>query len=208
MKKKIAIMISFAMVFTLVLALGMSGCSKTEESEEAAEETEVVVDGSAYGYAGDDPVECACYKYMAEEIGPQYAEAEISIPTVSIVHVDYTPENEILAYGDFWVENYNAEGDTLKCVSGGNHPGVMHISKDDYTVTAFDQVADGEKFEESAKELFGEHYDDFMAVYGDSEGRAELRKITVSDYVNMNGLDIQYYQDEGWDPVELYTYAQ
>ena len=32
----------------------------------------------------------------------------------------------------------------------------------------------------------------------------ELRKITVSDYVNLNGLDVNYYQDHGWDPVELY----
>lgn len=162
------------------------------------------VDGAAYGYAGDDPVEAACYEHMAEVIGPQYAEAEISIPTVKIFHVDYTPEDEVLVFGDFWVENYNVEGDTLKCVSGGNHPGVMHVSKDTYTVTAFNQVADGGEFEESAKELFGEHYDDFMAVYSDSDAREELRKITVSDYVNLNGLDIKYYQDEGWDPVELY----
>ena len=110
----------------------------------------------------------------------------------------------MLVFGDFWVENYNVEGDTLKCVSGGNSPGVMHVSKDTYAVTAFDEVADGGEFEGSAKELFGEHYDDFMAVYSDSDAREELRKITVSDYVNLNGLDINYYQDEGWDPVELY----
>ena len=117
---------------------------------------------------------------------------------------DYTPEEEVVVYGDFWVENYNVNGDVLECVSGGNHPGVMHVSKSDYTVTAFDQVADGADFDSSAKELFGEHYDDFMAVYSDSDKRSEDRKITVSDYVNMNGLDINYYQDSGWDPVELY----
>ncbi len=162
------------------------------------------IDGSAFGYAGDDPVEAACYEHMAEVIGPQYAEAEISIPTVIIFHVDYTPEDEVLVYGDFWVENYNVEGDTLKCVSGGNHPGVMHVSKETNTVTAFDQVADGEGFEESAKELFGEHYDEFMEAYNDSDAREEARKITVSDYVILNGIDVRYYQDEGWDPVELY----
>ena len=67
-----------------------------------------------------------------------------------------------------------------------------------------DQVADGADFDSSAKELFGEHYDDFMAVYSDSDARDENRKITVSDYVNLNGLDVNYYQDYGWDPVELY----
>ena len=54
----------------------------------------------------------------------------------------------------------------------------------------------------------GEHYDDFMAVYSDSDAREENRKITVSDFVNLNGLEFKYYQDEGWDPVELYPAAE
>jgi hypothetical protein len=43
-----------------------------------------------------------------------------------------------------------------------------------------------------------------MKVYSDSDARNELRKITVSDYAMINGLDVNYYKDEGWDPVELY----
>ena len=161
-------------------------------------------DGAAYGYGGDDPVEAACYKYMVETVGKNFDAADFSIPTVNIVHEDFTPEDEVLVFGDFWVENYNADGDILKCVSGGNFPGCMHVSKADNTVTAFDQVADGGKFEESAKEIFGDNYEDFMKVYSDSDARAENRKITVSDFVNLNDLDFKYYQDEGWDPVELY----
>ena len=82
----------------------------------------------------------------------------------------------------------------------------MHLSKngDEYEVTSFDVVADGGEFESSAKELFGDSYEDFMKVYGDSDARQELRKITVSDYVNMNGLEVTKLQDEGWDPVDLY----
>ena len=206
MKKTIVLLLSFTMVLMFALASCGSGSDSGADvpDSDAGEEVVDYIDGAAYGYAGDDPAEAACYQYMAEVIGPQYAEAEISIPTVQIVHVDYTPEDEILMYGDFWVENYNVNGDVLECVSGGNHPGVMHVSKADYTVTAFDQVADGADFEDSAKELFGEHYDDFMSVYSDSDARNELRKITVSDYVNLNGLDVNYYQDYGWDPVELY----
>ena len=165
-------------------------------------------DGAAYGYGGDDPVEAACYKYMVETVGKNFDAAEYSIPTVNIINEDFTPEDEVLVYGNFWVENYNADGDTLKCVSGGNFPGCMHVSKADNTVTAFDQVADGGEFEESAKEIFGDNYDDFMKVYSDSDARAENRKITVSDFVNLNGLDFKYYQDEGWDPVELYPAAE
>ena len=43
-----------------------------------------------------------------------------------------------------------------------------------------------------------------MRVSSDSDERDELRKITVSDYVNLNGLSVTQYQDEGWDPIELY----
>ena len=178
---------------------------KADESGDAAADT---VDGAAYGYAGDDPVELACYKYMAETVSKDYDAADVSIPVVNIIHEDFTPEDEVLVYGDFWIYNYNTEGDTFKNVSGGNYPGCMHVSKADNTVTAFDPVEDGGNFEASAKEIFGEHYDDFMAAYSDDEARNELRKISVSDYVNLNGLDINYYQDEGWDPVELYHAPQ
>lgn len=171
-----------------------------EEGEEVVD----FIDGAAYGYAGDDPVEAACYEYMVETVSKNYDAADVSIPTVVIVHEDMTAEDEVLVYGDFWIDNYKIDGDTLKTVSGGNYPGCMHVNKSDYTVTAFDVVADGGKFESSAKEIFGDSYDDFMKVYGDSDALAESRKITVSDYVNLNKLDINYYQDEGWDPVELY----
>ena len=174
--------------------------TKAEEGGASA----AVVDGSPYGYGGDDPVEAACYKYMATEVSKNFDAADENIPTVHIVHVDFTPEDEVLVYGDFWVENYNVEGDVLKTVSGGNFPGCMHVSKADNTVTAFDVVADGENWDSSAKEIFGEYYDDFMKFHNDTDARDELRKVTVTDYVFYNALDAKYYQDEGWDPVELY----
>ena len=171
---------------------------------QAGEDVVDLVDGKAYGYGGDDPIEAACYAYMAETYKEHYEPAEYSIPVVKIVKEDLTQENEYLVYGDFWIYNYNGEGDVLKCTSGGNYPGCMHVSKDNYTVTAFDEVADGGNFESSAKEIFGDAYDDFMKVYGDSDANEKDRKITISDFVNLNGLEFNYYQDEGWDPVELY----
>lgn len=205
------------MLAVLIMALGLTACgnngeSQADESSSAAvaEATGEVaapeVDGSAYGYAGEDPIEAAVYKYMAEEVSKDYDKADVSIPTVSIVNVDYTNPDEVIVSGDFWVDNYNIKGDTLECVSGGNYPGVMHVVKDGdtYAVNSFDVVADGSDFDSSAKELFGENYDDFMKVYSDSDARDELRKITVSDYVNLNGLAVTQYQDYGWDPVKLY----
>ena len=200
----------FILMTALVMAFGISACGTTEEAAVEEEnvtiedsESEPEVDGTAYGYAGSDPVEAAVYKYLAEEVSKDYDDAEVHIPTVNIVHIDFTPKDEILVYGDFWIENYNVEGDTLKCVSGGHYPGMMQVSKD-YVVTDFKQAADGEDFDSSAKEIFGDHYDDFMKIYSDSDLRNELRKVTVTDYVNLNGLSVTKFQDEGWDPVKIY----
>ena len=200
----------FILMTALDMAFGLSACGTTEEAAVEEEnvatedtESEPEVDGTAYGYAGSDPVEAAVYKYLAEEVSKDYDDAEVHIPTVNIVHIDFTPKDEILVYGDFWIENYNVEGDTLKCASGGHYPGMMQVSKD-YVVTDFKQAADGEDFDSSAKEIFGDHYDDFMKIYSDSDLRNELRKVTVTDYVNLNGLSVTKFQDEGWDPVEIY----
>ena len=178
---------------------------KADEQATPESSAKTEVNGAAYGYAGTDPVEAAAYKYMVEEEAKNYDPADVSIPVVQIVKVDYTNPEDVLVYGDFWVYNYNIDGDTLTCVSGGNYPGVMHLAKegDAYVVSSFDMVADGVDFDASAKELFGDNYEAFMKVYGDSEARDELRKITVSDYVNLNNLAVTQYQDYGWDPVQL-----
>ena len=205
MRKRVLIFMT-----ALVMVFGIGACGAKEEAAVEEEnvatedtESEPEVDGTAYGYAGSDPVEAAVYKYLSEEVSKDYDDAEVHIPTVNIVHIDFTPKDEILVYGDFWIENYNVEGDTLKCASGGHYPGMMQVSKD-YVVTDFKQAADGEDFDSSAKEIFGDYYDDFMKIYSDSDLRNELRKVTVTDYVNLNGLSVTKYQDEGWDPVEIY----
>ena len=199
----ILLMLTLAVTFSFT-AYGSDEEAPAAEPEETAEEAvEPEVDATKYGYGGTNPVEAAVYQYMVEEVSKSYDKTDVSIPTVSIVHVDYAPEDEILVYGDFWIDNYNIKGDTLRDISGGNYPGVIHLSKD-YVVTAFDQVADGGDFDASAKELFGDYYDDFIAVYNDSDARAELRRATVTDYVHFNGLDVKQYKDKGWPAVELY----
>ena len=212
MKKKL---LAVVLMMTLAAAFCLSGCGGGDSAASAeggdtsaAEEAESpVMDGAAYGYGGDDPVEIAAYKYMCEEVTKNFDAADVSIPVVTIFAEDLTNPDDVLVYGSFEVYNYTIDGDTLKCVSGGEFPGVMHMSGDQetgYTVTSFDEVASGGDFDESAKALFGDYYEDFTTVYSDDAARAENRKITVSDYVNLNGLDINYFQDEGWDPVELY----
>ena len=66
-------------------------------------------------------------RYLVDSIGSQYAKGEHCVPIHSIVRVDERNAEDILVWGDFWVFNYNQVGDTLKCVSGGSHPGLLHI---------------------------------------------------------------------------------
>ena len=166
------------------------------------------VNGAAYGYSGDDPVQAAVYQYLVEEIGPQYEfpEGAISIPIVQLIDEDVdSDDGEAEVKGDFWILNYVIEGDTLKCVSGGNHAGKMELIQvgEGYSVQEFEQVGDGSNFEPSAKDIFEEKYDTFMKVNSDQEARESLRQQIMIDYIKANGLAVTKYQDEGWDPVEL-----
>ena len=209
MKKKLAILVSLLMAMTC-LALTACGSQEeaTEETTEAATETTAAaVDASQYGYLGDDPVEAAVYEYLATETAKDYEldSETISIPNVIIINTKEGANGETDVYGDFWIMNYKVEGDTLKCVSGGNYPGVMHVAADGDAckVTSFDQVGDGSNFEPTAREIFGDDYDAFMKEYSDDKANEKSRAKILADYVKANGLEVTKYQDEGWDPIDL-----
>ena len=209
-------LIALLMMALLIMSVSLCACGAKEEApaEEPQQEEETTSEGegeefpgAAYGYAGNDPLELEAYRYFVETVSKNFDKADVSIPTVNIFNVDYTDPDDVLVRGDFSIDNYNIEGDTLKAVSGGNFPGVIHMKQDGdkYTATGMDFTEDGSDFDESAKKLFGDYYEDFIKIHSDDDARNELRKVTVSDYVNMNGLDkIIQFQDEGWDPVELY----
>jgi len=212
-KKKLMILLG---IITVIACIGLTACggSDTEAEEPAtepeAEETVEVesIDGSIYGYTGEDAVEATVYEYVATELAADYdvKEGMVSIPTVMIIDKVENEDGSVDVLGDFWVENYTIEGDTLVCQSGGNHPGKMHIVKDGdaYKVESFEPVGDGDQFEPTAKAIFGDKYDAFMKVNSDNEAREALRAETVANFVTANGLEVTKYQDYGWDPVELF----
>ena len=184
---------------------GPGSGSAAEQEAGSGTESATAPEGAAYGYAGEDPIELAVYRYLVEEVSKSFDAADASIPVVQTVSIDDSNPDEVLVSGSFWIFNYDIEGDTLMCVSGGSFPGVMHVVKDGdaYTVGSFDVVADGAGFDESAHELFGDDYDAFMAILSDDAAREGVRTGIVSDYVSMNGLEVTQYQDYGWDPVPL-----
>ena len=100
---------------------------------------------------------------------------------------------------------FNGEGDTLKTVSGGNHPGLMHVRQTDagFEVTGFDQVADGSDNLKSAKQIFGEKFDAFQAIQSDEQKREQIRTEVLAEYVKSHNLAATLYQDYGWPAKEL-----
>ena len=144
-------------------------------------------------------------RYLTDSIGSQYAKGEHCAPIHSIVRVDERNSEDILVWGDFWVFNYNQVGDTLKCVSGGSHPGLMHIRQTEkgFEVTAFDQVEDGSRYLPTAKKIFGDKFDAFKAINSDEKNRERLRADGLATYVKKNGLDVTMYQDYGWPAKKL-----
>lgn len=147
----------------------------------------------------------AILRYLVDSISVQYAEADIHVPLPTVVAVDESNGEDIKVWGEFWVMNFNQVGDTLKMISGGSHAGLMHIRQTEkgYTVTGFEQVGDGSLFMKTAKKIFGDKYDAFMAVYSDHEKRNRHHEDLLSEYVRKHHLTATMYQDNGQDAKPL-----
>ena len=168
-----------------------------EVQEEVVQIEKVVSDAELCNAAVDD--------YLVNVIGKNYAEAEYCIPCPIIVSTDDGNKDDVLVWGDFWVFNYDVAGDTLKTVSGGSHPGLMHVKKTDngFEVVGFDAVEDGAGNMESAKKIFGEHFDSFWEINSNQEKREDIRLHFIADYVKKHNLPVKMVQDYGWPAVAL-----
>ena len=145
------------MAAILICGVSLTGCGNKNVKEQVVEEPsqveQVVSDAELCNMAVND--------YLVNVIGKDYAEAECCIPSPYIISTEDGNKDDVLVWGDFWVFNYDISGDTLKTVSGGNHPGLMHLKKTDkgFEVIGFDAVEDGAGNMESAKRIFGSYFD-------------------------------------------------
>ena len=170
-----------------------------------AESTEPEITLPPYEYPGPEQFYYVLYKYITDTLSADYDKADVSIPSPVIVAEDYSDPDDIRVWGDFWIMNYDLKGNILEMVSGGSYPGVIHLKQGEagYEVTGMDVVEDGSNFTESAKEIFGEHYDAFMEINDDPEEKERIRAQIISNYVAANDLEITAYKDYGWEPVPL-----
>ena len=152
------------------------------------------------GHRQEQAVRQAISDYLVSEIGVHYQKGELCIPVLMMVH-----EERNLFMGDFWVLWYNQVGDTLKCVSGGNHVGCMSLSKEEgiYKVTAFEQTVDGAGNDASARRIFGSHYDIYQNIHSNPDVRTAARQLQLRNYIDRHNITARYYQDYGWPAVEI-----
>ena len=195
-----------------VVACGMTmlvACQpKSETSSNPASEGENSTELSAADAASANQpltIEQAVDQYLVDTFGKQYSQADVCIPQQIVTATDEADEKDIKVWGDFWVFNYSIAGDTLKTVSGGSHPGLMHLKKAEkgYEVSAFDQVGDGSQFEPTAKKIFGDKYDAFMKMHSNDKEREQNRAQGIAKYAKAHNLKVTMYQDYGWPAVKL-----
>lgn len=198
-----------AALFLCSGVMGVSACqskSKTEAPitrEESDKAFMAMIEKSPEFYA-------ALNGYLAEKIGSQYAPGEMCIPCATVVACDqWTTDSvvdSVVVLGDFWVFNFNVVGDTLKTVSGGDHPGKMCLKKNEkgeFEVISFEQVEDGSNNLASAKRIFGDMYEAFHSINSDEETREQVRSLFIAKYVKDNKLPVKFYQDFGWPAREI-----
>lgn len=144
--------------------------------------------------------------YLIREIGAQYLQGELCIPTLMIVAEEECETEYAFVWGEFWVFNYQIVGDTLKTVSGGCHAGRMTISEgvaDSLYVAGFWQTEDGAGNDASARRIFGSHYDIYQNMHSNADVREAVRREQLGEYIRLNHIPARYYQDYGWPAVQL-----
>ena len=185
----------------LICGVSFTSCGEKKTAKEPEKKVEAEVKPVFDMEACDAAVE----SYLVNEIGKNYAQGEVCITSPFVVSTEFGNLDDILVWGDFWVFNYNLSGDTLKTVSGGNHPGLMHLkqTKDGCEVTKFEVVADGADNEESAKKIFGDKYDAFRDINSNEEKREDVRRHFVANYLKKHNMSATMIQDYGWPAVAL-----
>ena len=192
------------MAAILVCGVSLVSCGNKNAKEEPKE---TQVENATVEVKVPDAEACnvVIEDYLVNVIGKNYGEADYCIPCPIVISTDDGNKDDILVWGDLWVFNYNQSGDTLKTVSGGDHPGLIHLKKTDdgFEVTSFDVVEDGAGNLESAKKIFGENFNAFQEINSNGEKREDIRLRFVVDYVKKHRISVKFLQDYGWPAVTL-----
>ena len=182
-----------------------------EETEEAAdavvpeEETDTVYEYPAYSHETDNPYYLPACQFNMEEYGSHFETFDVMIPFVDILRVDDSDPEDIKIWGNYKIFNYAIRGTTMFTMNGGNFPGLIHMKKDGDSLVgvSMDEVESGSNNAESIEKIFGVDEELLEAFRKSTEDEAEEELVlnTFRWYQEDSGLDIEAYEDYGWDPV-------
>lgn len=182
----------------------VSGESETAASASTGDLTKFVYDGK-------DAILRAIMNDAYQEI-VQWDGAEtgeILIPSPTIVKT-VTEGKETLVFGWFWYYGYYKNGDILESMSGGeSNAACIHLKKqgDDYKVTKIERTGEGGMRRDDLLRITKKYpglYDKIMNAYMDDKHLEKTREKWIRYYVKKNHLNVRYYKDSGWDPVEIF----
>ena len=184
---------------TVERTLDFSGV-ETEDSED------IVL--PEFEYTGEDAVMAAICEYMEKRDRQMYAsDGKVWIPAF-IEYGRFEEGDEVVVFGNFWSFCYMLSGNVLENESGGEAPArfTLKEGKNGYKVTDVVFTGDGDQYEKGIQEFtegYRGMYEAFFKEWDDGKERDECRMYFLKMYVESNGLDIRYYKDYGWDPVEI-----
>ncbi|MCR5823024.1 MAG: hypothetical protein K6G60_01175 [Lachnospiraceae bacterium] len=143
--------------------------------------------------------------FIVNKVGGFYDKTDYSVVVPIILEVDDTDDSDVKIYGSFWLCNCELKGTTLEIVSGGHFPGLIHgeYANGTYTFYGFDMVDSGSNSAKSAKQIFGDMYEDYSKMVSDDEAREKYKIKAFSDYVKKKGIKADAYKDYGCQPVEI-----
>lgn len=198
---------------------GVSKIDLTEKGNKVTPDKDTPL--SPYRYTGDDGIEKAITEYFQAQDMYYRPEGTVMIPAFCIFKSETVVDpqskgsneakkGDVKVYGNFWDFVYSRKDKTLFCESGGEAPGVIYLKRtgdNAYEVTTFDRVGDGSQYSEDIKRICNGNKVLEQQYYDASDAGKDPLKTRrmwyIWNYVTDNDLDINSYQDYGWEPVAL-----
>lgn len=214
------------LLFALSSALMMGACGKkTDSAASAAETGNAAAESTAGETAADNeeeqilkPGDLPPFRFTGEaawmdallddlikENGGAFESGNVMIPNFVIFRVKDEDPDYVRVWGNFWLMNYELQGQCLKTKNGGSFPGKFTLRRKDgiYQVSERDMVGDGGDHQKDAERIFGEDDELLFAWSTQDQVTEENRKKTIQKYAEERELPLTSYQDPGWDPVLL-----
>lgn len=159
-------------------------------------------------YSGDDAAIAAICDFMGRKVADMYYSADgqaIRIPSY-VIYGEIERDGKLYVFGNFIEMFYILNGNILECVSGGYYPARFTLTEvsNGYEVESVVFAEDGNGYDTSIKE-FTEDFDGmYEAFFDTASGREEKARMEfLKMYIAETDVEIRYYKDSGWDPVEI-----